>query len=190
MNSKINCLVLVLFTTLLTILLPSFTLKETNPTSWTVTSSSVLFKIKNAKLNVTGNFTDANTSINFDPAHLNKSHFESVINVNSLKTGIDLRDKHLKKQEYFDAVKFPQLFFKSLSIKQETEGNYIATCQITIKGKTKEVLFPFKFSKINNQAAFTGNLKLNRVDFGVGLPSIIMANSVDVAIILNTTKTK
>ncbi|MEQ1732067.1 MAG: YceI family protein [Bacteroidia bacterium] len=190
MNVKTNRFFLSVFILVLSTLVYSFKTINTTPTSWEVTSSSVLFKIKNAKLNVTGNFTDVNTKITFDPAVLNKSHFDGVINVISIKTGIDLRDKHLKKQEFFDAAKHPQILFKSTSIKQESEGNYTAVCQLTIKGKTKEVLFPFKFSKINNQAAFTGTLKLNRLDFGVGLPSVVMANNVDVSIILNTTKAK
>ena len=142
-----------------------------------VKSYTVEFKIKNAKINVSGIFGGLKSTINFDPLNPLNGSFEGTIDVNTLKTGIDMRDKHLKKTEYFDVVKYPQITLKSLSITKVKDNQYNAKCNLTMKGKTKEVMLPFTITTSNGVSELNGSLTLNRLDFGVGSSSVIMSNN-------------
>src|ERR1700741_279280 len=134
---------------------------------WTVASSDVKFRIKNAKVNVDGAFTGLVAKINFDPLKPESSSFEAKVDVNTIKTGIDMRDGHLKKAEYFDVAKYPEINIKSTSVTKISEGQYNAKCTLTVKGKSKEINIPFSFVQTGNKALFKGTFDLNRLDFGV-----------------------
>jgi polyisoprenoid-binding protein YceI len=158
--------------------------------SWTVIQSEVTFKIKNAKLQVEGTFKDLTSTIVFNPLKDQGNYFNGTVNVSTIQTGIDMRDKHLKKKEYFDAQKFPTISINSSSITKVAYNQYNAKCAVTIKGITKEINFPFTFSEIKSTGVFTGNITLNRLDFGVGSSSVVMSNTVLVFITLSAKKIK
>ena len=107
MNRIKNC---IQKTTLLFIVSLMFTLtSRSQSNNWVVNSSAVVFEIKNAKALVTGNFTGLTASITFNPLALSTSKIEAKIAVKTIKTGIEMRDNHLKKSEYFNAEKFPEI---------------------------------------------------------------------------------
>jgi polyisoprenoid-binding protein YceI len=58
--------------------------------------------------------------------------------VSSIDTGHAERDEHLKSGDFFDAEKFPQLTFKSVSISQAGKG-FKVLGDLTIRGVTKRV---------------------------------------------------
>lgn len=150
--------------------------------TWVVKNYSIGFKIKNAKLNVSGLLGGLKSSINFDPSNPLNGSFEGTIDVNTLKTGIDMRDKHLKKAEYFDVANFPEIIIKSIKITKVKDNEYSAKCNLTMKGKTKEVMLPFTIVANGKTAELKGTLSLNRLDYGIGSPSVIMSNNLEVTI--------
>jgi polyisoprenoid-binding protein YceI len=154
-------------------------------TNWTTTSKSIAFTIKNAKLPVKGSFEGLMAKIIFDPNNLKAANFSATILVSTIKTGIDMRDKHLKRAEYFNIEKFPEITLKSNTITLVKGNDYNAKCTLTIKGVAKEVDLPFTFVETVNSAVFKGVLNLNRLDFGVGSSSVIMSNNLQVAIVVN-----
>lgn len=150
--------------------------------NWETSNYFIEFKIKNAKLNVTGTFGGLTSKIIFDPNKTLGNSIEAKIDVKTIKTGINMRDNHLKKAEYFDATKFPDITIKSKNIKKEKDNLFLAKCELIVKGKSKEIDLPFTFTETGNRADFVGNLTLNRLDFGVGSASVLMANNVVVTI--------
>ncbi|MCZ8285049.1 MAG: YceI family protein, partial [Bacteroidia bacterium] len=82
---------------------------------WKVTNSKVGFKIKNAGLTVDGSFKGLEADIAFDPAKAYGNKIEASVDVKTINTSSNTRDKHLKKEEYFDAEKFPKITMKSSS---------------------------------------------------------------------------
>ena len=78
-------------------------------------ASEIKFTIKNFGLNVTGHFSGLSGTIQFNPSDLPASGFNVSIDANTVNTGIDMRDNHLKK-EYFNTEKFPTINFTSTSI--------------------------------------------------------------------------
>ncbi|MES2655439.1 MAG: YceI family protein [Bacteroidota bacterium] len=150
-----------------------------------VLSSSIIFKIKNAGLTVTGSFSGFTGEINFNPELYKQAKITASVDVNTIHTGITARDRHLQKEEYFNAEKFPTITMVSRFFGKE--GNkFTGYFKLTVKGVTKDIVIPFIFD--NN--IIKGEFTLNRKDFNVGGNSIIMGDEVSVSIQINTgTKT-
>jgi polyisoprenoid-binding protein YceI len=148
-----------------------------------VKSSSVKFKIKNFGINVDGSFSGFSTSLSFKPNNLAKSKITASVKVNTIKTGIAARDKHLKSDDYFDAEKYPTISLKSTKFTKIKGNKYTGFFNVTIKNKTKEISFPFTYiSKKNGDKIFSGTFTVNRRSFGVGGSSISMSDNATVYI--------
>lgn len=147
---------------------------------------SIGFEIKNAGLKVKGSFKDLKTSIKFSSTEPNKSDISANIDVSSINTGIDLRDKHLKGDEYFNTAKYPSIQIKSKKIVALADGSYLGTFDLTIKNITKTVEIPFTFSSTATGAIFSGNFELDRRDYEVGGSSLVMGDVVKIKIWLET----
>src|SRR4051812_31567402 len=83
--------------------------------------SEVKFSIKNFGLSVNGNFTGLKGKISFYPADLSASSISASVNASTINTGNESRDRHLKKEEYFDTAKYPLISFVSDRISNSTK---------------------------------------------------------------------
>jgi polyisoprenoid-binding protein YceI len=143
--------------------------------------SEVKFTIRNFGLNTNGSLTGLKGSIKFNPSDLSTSSFDVTVDVNSVNTGIDSRDSHLKKQDYFDAGRYPTINFASTSISQ-SQNDYSVTGKLTIKGITKTISFPFTVQNQDNGLLLTGSFNIDRKDFNVGESSAVLGNTVNVSL--------
>jgi polyisoprenoid-binding protein YceI len=148
--------------------------------------SSVAFKIKNAGIGVDGSFTKFETSIDFNESAGAPSSIKATIETATINTGIEARDKHLKKEEFFDVEKYPKITFESTQILKTASGGLIAEGKLTIKNITKDIKIPFTYTPATG--VFEGSVTLNRLDYGVGGKSMTMGDEVQVAIKVTTTK--
>ena len=152
-------------------------------TQWKATNYEVAFKIKNAGATVTGRFTGLKANLTFDPANLPKSSLDASVEVTTIKTGIDKRDKDLLEEKYFDAGKYKLIEMKSTKLYKKGSG-YAGMFNVTIKGVTKQLEVPFTFNKNGNDAEFKGDFEINRRDFGVGGSSVMMSDKLNVSIMI------
>ena len=141
--------------------------------------SEIKFTIKNFGLNVSGSFTGLNGAINFNASNLSASSFNASVDVNTINTGIDLRDNHLKKEDYFNAEKYSTIRFVSTSITGNQNG-YTVSGNLTIKGTTRAVSFPFTVQNQDDGMLFSGSLSIDRKDFNVGGSSAVLSNNVEI----------
>src|SRR6266496_226963 len=121
---------------------------------------------------VSGGFRDFNGTISYEPSDVTKSTIDMHIIANSINTGDDKRDGHLRSPDFFDVEKFPELTFKSTRIEKKGDG-YVAYGPLTIHGVTREVALPFTIdgtikdpmgkSRLVAQASLT----INRKDYGL-----------------------
>ncbi|MES2776648.1 MAG: YceI family protein [Bacteroidota bacterium] len=144
--------------------------------------SKVNFVIKNFGLNTNGSFTGLKGSISYNPANVNATVFNVTVDANTINTDNKKRDAHLRKDEYFDAEKFPVLLFKSTKVSAGSDGSLMAEGTMTIKGVSKKISFPFKVSVLSVGYLFQGSFELNRRDFGVGGSSAVMADNLKVSL--------
>ncbi|HWY11064.1 MAG TPA: YceI family protein [Bacteroidia bacterium] len=157
-------------------------------TQWKVSKSAITFKIKNAGLTVDGSFGGLIAVINFDAATYSKGFMEASIDVNTINTGIDLRNSHLKKEEYFNVSGFPKISLKSTSFSKEKDGTFKGFFKLTIKAVTKDVIIPFSYTESGNTAILKASFTLNRIDYTVGGNSWTMSDDVTINFLVNTIK--
>lgn len=155
--------------------------------SWKIDSARVVFHISNAGLDVEGSIDGITGDIKFSKNKSGKSFFTATAKSETIQTGIKLRDKHLKKADYFNVDKFPTIKIASKKITQ-SKGGFEAICAITLKGQTKELVIPFTFKQNINKAEFTGSFSLNRLDFGLGEKSMVLSDNVDVDIWIDASR--
>jgi polyisoprenoid-binding protein YceI len=141
-------------------------------------SSTISFKIKNAGVTVDGKFERFSTDIQYDTNKPEQSIFQGTILVESINTGISLRDGHLRKSDYFDAKKFPEIRFLSQTVKSLSSEKLSISGLLTIRDITKPVAFEVNIEENDGMQIFTTSLRINRRDYDVGGKSWMMSDEV------------
>jgi polyisoprenoid-binding protein YceI len=94
------------------------------------------------------------------------------IAIDSVDTGNEQRDAHLKAADYFDAEQHPTATFASTGVR-ESGDTYVLDGVFTLKGIAKPVSIDLEFNGTNpgmghgEVAGFTASVVLNRKDFGI-----------------------
>jgi len=156
------------------IFLFSFSVAELKPVD---ADDAVTFNIKNFGINTKGSFKGLKGTIKWDAANPSNSLFNVSVDVSTINTGIELRDKDLQKENYFNAAKYSTINFVSTSVNTTN-----ATGNLTIKGVTKQITIPFTVTPSGNGYMFQGNFSISRKDFGVGGGSVVLSDHVDVSL--------
>jgi polyisoprenoid-binding protein YceI len=91
-----------------------------------------------------GTFKQCVGTIEIDRSHPERSSVSAQIPVKSIDTGIRKRDDHLCSAEFFDAVKFPQIMFKSRSVKQTGPQSGDILGDLTMHGVTRPITLHVK----------------------------------------------
>jgi polyisoprenoid-binding protein YceI len=139
--------------------------------------SSIHFTIKNFGFNVGGSLHGIEGDIRFSPDNPGEASFAVSIDAASINTDNNMRDGHLRGEDYLDVQNYPRIRFVSVSVKQgKKKGTYQMTGSLTIRDKTKEISFPFSADNSGNGYLFKGSFKINRKDFSVGGSSTISDN--------------
>jgi polyisoprenoid-binding protein YceI len=99
--------------------------------------SRIGFKVHQAIATVAGRFKQFSGTIELDREHPEKSFVAATIQVKSIDTGIAKRDAHLCSPEFFNAAKFPEIRFKSRSVKQTGPDAGDIVGDFTMHGVTK-----------------------------------------------------
>jgi polyisoprenoid-binding protein YceI len=88
--------------------------------------------------NVTGSFTKVTGSIVLNEKDITQSQVSVTIDVNSVDTRVEMRDKDLRSPNFFDVEKYPTIEFKSKRI-ASNGGKLRLIGDLTIHGTTHEV---------------------------------------------------
>ena len=145
-------------------------------TKWVIDPlhSEVMFKVKHLVIStVTGSFskfegTAITTEDSFENAGIN-----FAIDVNSIYTGQEQRDVHLKNGDFFEAETFPKITFQSSSFIKTGAENYVLKGNLTLKGVTKEITLNAEYGGTekdhygNTKAGFEVSGIINRKEFGL-----------------------
>ncbi|TVR28735.1 MAG: polyisoprenoid-binding protein [Balneolaceae bacterium] len=159
-------------------------------TKWSIDTahSEITFKVKHLVIStVTGNFNEFDASIETDNEDFEnaKISFEAVID--SIDTGNEDRNNHLKSDDFFNAAEFPTMKFESTSFKKTGDGEYKLIGELTIRDNTKTVELDAEYGGTvidpygNTKAGFEVNGKINRKEFGLTWGAVTEAGSVVVS---------
>ncbi|MER6299860.1 YceI family protein [Kitasatospora sp. NPDC001539] len=105
-----------------------------------------------------------------DPA---RSSAHLVIKTESIDTGIEQRDQHLRTNDFLDAPTFPEITFRSTSVEPLSETEYRVTGDLTIKDTTRPVTIDVEYTGNavdpygNLRVGLEGSVTISRKDFGV-----------------------
>ena len=102
-----------------------------------------------------GKFMKFNGKVEVDREHPQNSSVTAQINVRSIDTRIKKRDDHLRSAEFFNVEKFPQITFKSRSVKQTGPQSGDILGDLTIHGVTKPVTLHVKLLTPLNETSRT-----------------------------------
>lgn len=155
------------------------------PAAWRVTGSSVTFAVRNAGAVVDGRLGNLDTDIRFDPAALDASSIRATVDTMTVKTGIALRDRHLRSCDYFCAERHPKIVMESHGFEPAGDGRYRGTFDLTIRGTKKRIEVPFTFRSDGATGRFSGDITIDRTHFGVGGKSMFVASDVTVRVEVN-----
>ena len=143
--------------------------------TWTLdkSHSSIEFVAKHLMVTkVRGAFTEFDGAIHIeeDPT---KSWAEATIKTSSITTRDAKRDGHLTSGDFLEIESFPEMTFRSESLKHLKDNRYEAAGILTIKGVTKPVVLDVEYNGLgqspwgNEVAFFSASTEINREDFGM-----------------------
>jgi polyisoprenoid-binding protein YceI len=166
----------------LVVLIGLITLPGLAQSSWQVRSGNISFEIKNAGFTVDGSFGDLKGDIRFHPSEVAQAQLSASVGVETIETGITSRDHHLMGQEYFYVDQYPRIKMRAVRITKRSATAFDGKFELTIRGKTQLIDFPFTFRHDGETGSFDGEFLINRLDFGVGGNSLFLSNDVKVSL--------
>ena len=120
-----------------------------------------------------GRFNGTTGSITLDRS-TKKVAVEISIDANSIDTGFDKLEEHLRKPDFFDVAKHPTITFKSNNGRFDGETLVALEGQLTMHGETKPVVLQVNNFKCGNHpfnkkalCAADANTTVKRSDFGM-----------------------
>ncbi len=150
----------------------------------TIVTTSVKFTVVNAGFEVEGTLQITRVEIDFDPRKLSQSSVSVVVDPSSIKTGIGVRDKHLKRSDYFDVARYREIQLKSTGFKKTGRSAFVGTFDLTIKDITRAVEIPFTVKNDQSGTLYEARFKINRLDFKLGEDSVILEDDVEVVALI------
>ncbi|GEO11667.1 YceI family protein [Segetibacter aerophilus] len=145
-------------------------------TKWNVDNahSSVKFSVSHLVISeVEGGFKKFTGNVVSTNPDFTDAKVDFAIDVNSINTDNDMRDKHLKSDDFFNAEQYPNMTFKSTSFKKVSGNKYALTGNLTIRNVTKPVKFDVVYGGTakdgygNTKAGFKATAVINRFDYNL-----------------------
>ena len=154
--------------------------------------SNISFSVKfGGLLPVKGQFENFKGSLLIDENDLTKTSATIFIKTKSINTGVNFRDEHLRKEDFFAAEKHPAISFSSTRVL--TSGKqHLLLGNLSMHGVTKEIQIPFELlheekldSWKNWRITLAGAFEINRLDFGIGEGELTIGETVTIELIIS-----
>jgi polyisoprenoid-binding protein YceI len=137
--------------------------------------SEIQFKVRHMMIShVTGNFSAFEATAETEGEDFTTAKASFTANTNSVTTGNEQRDEHLKGPEFLDSAKFPQIRFTPTKYENAgDDGSYEVYGDLTVRDVTKQVKLEVEFGGVikdpwgNTRAGLTVSGKINRKEFGL-----------------------
>lgn len=127
---------------------------------------------------VSGWFTEFEGTVVSPNDDFSESDIRLTIYANSLYTGNEERDNHLKSADFFDTRRYPTISFRSTAVTVNAASLHVSG-QLTIKDVTQPLEFDVRHIGIskdtmgNSKAGFEMDTLFNRKDFNISWNQVI-----------------
>ncbi len=121
---------------------------------------------------VEGRFKDFDVTLVSSAKDFSDAKIDATINIASIDTDNEGRDKHLKSDDFFNAEKYPNMIFKSTKVEKTGENTYNITGNLTMRNITKPVVLAAKYNGEekdpmgNTKIGFKATTIIDRFEFG------------------------
>ncbi|MEM7200959.1 MAG: YceI family protein [Planctomycetota bacterium] len=135
--------------------------------------SSGIFRVKHAgAAYFYGRFDHLEGDMMFDPEDLGAAKLEIRVKTESVHTGAENRDKHLRGSDFLEAKQFPWATFTSSSVKAAGDDTFEVTGELELRGVKKPVTMTARHtgegeSRGTRRIGFETSFAIQRSDFGV-----------------------
>lgn len=149
--------------------------------------SNIKFEVsKLLFVGVEGEFSEFSGTIKVDENN-KLSKIDGMVSINSINTDDSERDDHLKADDYFNVIDFPNMVFKSNTITDDT-----VKAMVSIKGIEKELTFKISDLTVSSDnVSFKLSSTVDRQQFMLnGSKSGLFADDIEVTANLTAVKTK
>jgi len=132
---------------------------------------------------VRGQFTEFTGTAHVNTANPADSKVELSIVADSISTGNEQRDGHLRSGDFFESEKYPNITFVSTDVARDGD-EWTITGDLTIKGVTNSIAVPFEFNGSaqdpfgNTRIGFEGEATLLRKDWGINFNAALETGGV------------
>ncbi|MFE7561451.1 YceI family protein [Kitasatospora sp. NPDC057500] len=122
---------------------------------------------------VRGSFGQFEGTAHLDGSDPAESAGQVTIKAQSIETGVEQRDQHLRTNDFLDAPNFPDITFRTTSVDPRSESDYRVTGDLTIKDVTRPVTIDFEYTGNavdpygNLRVGLEGSVTISRKEFGV-----------------------
>jgi polyisoprenoid-binding protein YceI len=163
-----------------------------NPDTWKNDKphSQLVFTVTHLGISdVSGTFNDFDVTVHSTKPDFSDASFELIAKTASIDTRVEARNNHLKSADFFDVAKYPELTFKSTSLKKQGKNSYKLFGNLTLNGITKPVTLNLKYRGVTQNPmskATTVGFRLNGVikrsefNFGKGFPAPMISDEVSI----------
>lgn len=134
--------------------------------------------------NIKGKFNTFEGTIEYDIASKMLKSGQGSIDTNNEK-----RDGHLKNEDFFNVVKYPEMTFQSTSVKRTGDNEFEVVGKLNVLGIDREVMLPVIISgPVDGRGGgkiigIECNTKLNRRDLGIDhAPAAVIGDEVKISI--------
>lgn len=121
-----------------------------------------------------GKFPEITGEIIFDEKKMSESSVDVTIKIDSLVTGSEKFDAHLKSADFFDVKKFPTAKFVSKKVTATGKNKAKVEGELTLHGVTKTVILEVKINKKGTSlvtqketVGFSATAQIKRSEFGI-----------------------
>lgn len=158
------------------VIVTNLSISIAQPAEWEIDKahSKIMFSVPHMVVSeANGDFKKFDGTITIDGDNLETAVIDFTIDVNSINTDNEMRDNHLKSDDFFNAEKYPQIKFKAKKIKKGSGNTYIMSGYLTIRDVTKPVDFTVTYggmvkdAKGKTHAGYKISGSINRFDYGV-----------------------
>ena len=162
-------------------------------TTWTIdpAHTQASFQVRHLSVsNVRGSISNVTGTVVWDSQDSSKDSVVAQLDVTTVNTSNDARDKAIKSAEFFNVAKYPTMTFKSTSV-QRTGASYKVVGDLTLAGVTKEVVLnvdgpasPQKGMRGGRVTGLSASTHIKRTDFNIGnkYPDAMLSDDITIEI--------
>jgi polyisoprenoid-binding protein YceI len=145
--------------------------------------SAAQFSVRHLGIStIRGTFTKVGGVVVDDPSDRSKASVDVTIDASSVDTRVEMRDKDLRSDHFFDVAKYPTITFKS-----KRAGKLKVTGDLTMHGVTKEVVLdvdgptpPMKDPRGTSHCGVSATATISRADYGMTFDAPMVGDEIGI----------